>query len=445
MLFHKSILFSCFLTQALIQRSVFADESEVQLQKDTACLITGRKCSAVKNGYDQCVYGKSEFVECKSDQKCISVDDYFSDCVPRFDTKECEKGYDTCIDGLNGRAFCNNEKLTFLNCGSNHECHNYSDNYALCRNIVNTTCSTPGRKCSATKNGYDRCVDGKSEFVKCKSGEKCISVDDHFSDCVPRFDTKECEEGYNECIDELNGRAFCYNGKLSFLKCNTYQKCHVVSSGMPFCVNTDRLGCKKGYRKCVDGKNGYDHCYNGMLLFNECREDKICTAIDGNPPECTKIIKPKCDESIATCNDKKTGFEECVNGKLIFTECTDGQICVADGKFASCQPKNPGPVCDQGSGKCVPNQNGFEECVNNDYVFRQCKDTEKCVNNGFFASCKPKISDPVCDESIATCNKNFTGFEECVDGKLSFVECTAEQKCVPFGTKASCVRDDQEA
>ncbi|PVU89286.1 hypothetical protein BB561_005438 [Smittium simulii] len=414
MLFHKSTLFSCVLAQALIQKSVFADESKVQLQKNTDCLIPGRKCSAGKNGYDQCVDGKSKFVECKSDQKCIIVNDYFSSCVSRDAKQECKKDYDECIDGLNGHAFC-------------------------------------------------------------------------------------------------------YNGKLSFLKCNTNQKCHVVSSGIPFCVNTDRLGCEKGYRKCVDGKNGYDHCYNGMLLFNECSADKICTAINGNPPECTKIrpecgenyskcidgkngyencvdgklsfvectadqkcvpfgtkasciIDEKCDETISTCNKEQTGFKECVNKEYVFRKCSDTEQCVADGKFASCKPKNPGPVCDQGSGKCVPNQNGYQECVNNDYVFRQCKDTEKCVdlrpfvatcqpknpglvcdqgtdtekcvNNGFFASCKPKISDPVCDESIATCNDERTGFDECVDSELIFTECTAEQKCVPFGTKASCVRGD---
>ncbi|PVU94770.1 hypothetical protein BB561_002271 [Smittium simulii] len=289
MSFYKSILFSCFLAQALVQRSVFADEPKVQSQNGASCLIPGRKCIEGKNGYDQCIDGKSEFIECKSDQKCIIVDKNFSSCVSRDSEKECEKGYDECIDGLNGHAFC-------------------------------------------------------------------------------------------------------YEGILSFLKCNTDQKCHVVSSGVPYCVNTDILGCKKGYSKCVDGKNGYEHCYNGMLLFNECGKDKICTALDGNPPKCTKIVKPECVEGYNKCIDGKNGYERCVDGKLSFVECTAEQKCVLFGTKASC-----------------------------------VKD------------------EPKCDESIATCNDKKTGFEECVDGKLIFTECTDGQICFPFGTKASCVRGDQES
>ncbi|PVU93506.1 hypothetical protein BB561_003244 [Smittium simulii] len=75
--------------------------------------------------------------------------------------------------------------------------------------------------------------------------------------------------------------------------------------------------------------------------------------------------------------------------------------------------------------------------------------TTTCTGYIFFTQGKPcKAScvrgDQGCDETIATCNEERTGFEECVDGELIFTECTAGQKCVPFGTKASCVRGDQE-
>ncbi|PVU93072.1 hypothetical protein BB561_003473, partial [Smittium simulii] len=250
MLFRKSILFPYFLAQALVQRSVFADESKVQSQNNASCLIPGRKCIEGKNGYDQCVDGKSEFVECKADQKCIIVDKNFSSCVPRDNEQECEKGYDKCIDGLNGHALCYKGRLSFLKCNPDQECHNYSDTNALCRKIVKPSCLIPGRKCVEGKNGYDQCVDGKSEFVECKADQKCIIVDKNFSSCVPRDNEQECEKGYDKCIDGLNGHALCYKGRLSFLKCNPDQECHNYSDTNALCRKIVKPSCLIPGRKC---------------------------------------------------------------------------------------------------------------------------------------------------------------------------------------------------
>ncbi|PVU86051.1 hypothetical protein BB561_006826, partial [Smittium simulii] len=415
------------------------------------CRNGDQKCNKNQTGIDECVNGKLVFKECRYNQRCEIINGYKARCADRNIIPKCKNGNQACNKYQEGIDECVYGKLIFKVCKPGHKCV-ANGNKAICKNIKSyPVCEEGSFKCNDEKTGFNKCVNNKLEFIPCKTNQKCIT-NGKYAYCERVKPDPICEEGSAKCNAEKNGFEHCVNNKIQFKPCKANQKC-VAKDKYAYCetVKPDPV-CEEGTAKCNDEKTGFNKCVNNKLEFMPCKANQKCITNGKQCKDTEKCVDlgffvatcqpkdpgPVCEQGTGKCVANRNGFEECVNNEYVFKQCKDTEQCVNKGLFASCQPNDPGPVCEQGTGKCVPNQNGYQECVNNDYVFRQCKDTEKCVDLGFFvATCQPK--DPAscvkeeieekCLEGTIICNKELTGVNVCIEGKLTFNKCKADEKC----------------
>ncbi|PVU87727.1 hypothetical protein BB561_006202 [Smittium simulii] len=114
---------------------------------------------------------------------------------------------------------------------------------------------------------------------------------------------------------------------------------------------------------------------------NENESDEIKNKSD-------EKTKPNCKNGDQKCNKDQTGYDECVDGKLEFKKCKSSQLCIENGNKATCTIGKPDAVCKEGAVRCNHVKNGFEQCINNKFQFRPCKENQKCVVNEHYAYCE---------------------------------------------------------
>ncbi|PVU88308.1 hypothetical protein BB561_005920, partial [Smittium simulii] len=216
---------------------------------------------------------------------------------------------------------------------------------------------------------------------------------------------------------------------------NVYLEKKNVYSPIVKCKSGTYPAWYNGYQKCNNKKTGYNECVRGKIVFTKCADNQSCVAINNKKAKCTAPYEQqKCDIiGIQRCNNKKTGYNECIRGKNVFTKCAAGESCVSnDSRVAKCTAPYEQQQCDIiGIQTCNNEKTGYNECVAGKFVFTKCVDNQSCVAiSATEAKCNAAIDQQQCDIiGIQRCNNEKTGYNECIRGKNVFTKCAAGESC----------------
>ncbi|PVU91386.1 hypothetical protein BB561_004414 [Smittium simulii] len=489
MIFHKSLLSACFLAHALLQTSVYADEPRTKVEAYDAPAVTHsangavtvcdkngcvttldknkdynskyldkndekdkykqrckngeQKCISGKNGFEECVNGKIVFKGCNSRQKCVALNGYKALCAARNDVPKCKKGYRECNKEKNGYDECVDGKLKFTQCKINQLCAVSFWNAARCTFNKKYVCEKGYQKCNNEQTGYDECVKGKLRFNKCKKDQKCFALNGYKALCAD-INKPVCTEGTTRCATVTSGSEICVGGKWILRKCNGNEDCKITEGNIAKCVtNVPAPSCKNGDQKCNSEQTGYDECVDGKLTFKPCGSNQKCYALNGPRVLCGgSNIVSECKDGATRCASEGVDSETCSYGKWVRRKCSGNEKCkINKNNVAECTKiDNPVPACDKGYQKCNKEQTGYNECVNGKLEFKPCGSNQFCVAlNGNIAGCAAGNNVPTCDKGYQKCNSEQTGYDECVNGKLEFKSCGPNAKCFALnGNVAGC-------
>ncbi|PVU86217.1 hypothetical protein BB561_006783 [Smittium simulii] len=344
-----------------------------------------------------------------------------------------------------------------------------------CKSDIYPTCDAGYQKCNSEQTGYDECVNGKLVFRQCNSDQFCVALNGNVAGCAARNDVSKCTDGATRCaVGNLDSET-CYNGKWVIRKCSGDELCKINIDNVAGCakINVPEPTCDAGYQKCNSEQTGYDECVNGKLVFRQCNSDQFCVALNGNGIDsetcsngkwvrrkcsgneecrlaevnvyrCVNINVPECTEGASRCNPQRFGSETCFEGKWAFRKCGGNEDCrITEGNVAKCvDPNPPAPSCKNGDQKCNSEQTGYDECIDGRLTFKPCGSNQKCYAlNGPRVLCGGSNIVPECTDGQTRCAVGNLDSETCYNGKWVIRKCSGDELCkINIDNVAGCAK-----
>ena len=405
------------------------DKSDDNSGAKAECDFTAPRCNADGTKLETCTDGKLTVKECScKDGKCEETAD-----------KECDFTAPRCNADGTKLETCTDGKLTVTEC-------NCKD--GKCEVTADKECDFTAPRCNADGTKLETCTDGKLTVreCSCKNG-KCEGCNYEGTICDDKKqNVMSCDKdtGTEKPVEQcLYG---CEDGKCLAEKCPSPDA-----------------------KACVDMKTRrYCDTATGTMVEKKCEGDLICS--DGDCQE--RDAEVSCDFE-KRCTEDGRGIQDCVDGKIEYTQCKSGETCTTEGgiqcvKIETCENFKPycgknddgseyavvcpvdakptdkpfvkkcGAVCRNGEcvGKlefgspCDPGENGSwrDTCIGNKIA--------RCIkrSDGGYEITEPK--DERCEEKGMICGMERTDLEEFQDPHC-YDPCTTIGQvvgsCVPNG------------
>ena len=405
------------------------DKSDDNSGAKAECDFTAPRCNADGTKLETCTDGKLTVKECScKDGKCEETAD-----------KECDFTAPRCNADGTKLETCTDGKLTVKEC-------NCKD--GKCEETADKDCDFTAPRCNADGTKLETCTDGKLTVreCSCKNG-KCEGCNYEGTICDDKKqNVMSCDKdtGTEKPVEQcLYG---CEDGKCLAEKCPSPDA-----------------------KACVDMKTRrYCDTATGTMVEKKCEGDLICS--DGDCQE--RDAEVSCDFE-KRCTEDGRGIQDCVDGKIEYTQCKSGETCTTEGgiqcvKIETCENFKPycgknddgseyavvcpvdakptdkpfvkkcGAVCRNGEcvGKlefgspCDPGENGSwrDTCIGNKIA--------RCIkrSDGGYEITEPK--DERCEEKGMICGMERTDLEEFQDPHC-YDPCTTIGQvvgsCVPNG------------
>ncbi|PVU95770.1 hypothetical protein BB561_001610 [Smittium simulii] len=409
------------------------------------CKNGDQKCNSEQTAYEECVDGKWTHKPCRPNEKCYTLNGPRVTCALGNNEAECKDGTTRCAsEGIDSET-CSNGKWVRRKCSGNEECKITEGNIAKCA-AKTLGCEKGYQKCNVEQTGYDECVNGKLEFKSCGPKNKCYALNGFRILCGPSNDVAECKEGTTRCASEGIDSETCSNGKWVRRKCSGNEECKINKNNVAECTKIDVSVCKEGSTRCAVGNLDTETCSNGQWVTRKCSGNELCKVNIYNVAKCTKIDESVCKEGSTRCASEGIDSETCSNGKWVRRKCSGNEECkINKNNVAECT-KIDVSVCKEGSTRCAVGNLDTETCSNGQWVTRKCSGNELCKVNIYNVAKCTKIDESVCKEGSTRCASEGIDSETCSNGKWVRRKCSGNEECkINKNNVAECTKIDNPA